>query len=172
MAQQPPKKPLPSVFDWRRQVLQMVVFVGFIAALGYAVSQGSFDYMSNAVDLTVEPNRTDVAFDILEPPVIQIHVKLKNNTAAPVKLTAPSPCKVLRWLIMTPAGEFVQSRGGDDLACADGVIENTLQPGQMIEEFYPIALLKERFPASGQYQAVVRYWGYEQNFTFSVKLSQ
>jgi hypothetical protein len=164
------KRPLPGIFDWRRQVLQMVVFVGFIAALGYAVSQGSFDYMSNEVTLSIEPNRTLVDFASSEPPVIQLHVKLKNNTSQDVDLEAESPCKILKWVVLNSALDLVQARGGKEVECPDQPTHETLAPGKELEEFYALELTPSRFSASGDYQAHVKYWGYKAVVPFSVKL--
>jgi hypothetical protein len=167
VADRPP--PIPGIFDWRRQVLQMVIFVGFIAALGYAASQGSFDYMSNEVTLTVEPNRTLVDFASSEPPVIQLHVKLKNNTSKLVELEAQSPCKILQWVVLTDAQEFVQARTGKETECPDQPTRQTLSPGQQFEEYYALILTPARFDKEGKYQAHVRYWGYRTQIDFSVK---
>ncbi len=162
--------PRPGIFDWRRQVLQMIVFVGFIAALGYAVSQGSFDYMSNEVTLTIEPNRTQVDFASREPPVIQLHVKLKNNTNDAVTLEAESPCKILKWVVLNTALDLVQARGGKEVECPNQPLRQTLAPGQEIEEFYTLELTPSRFTVSGDYQAHVKYWGYKSVVPFSVKV--
>jgi len=163
-----PNQPAPSLFDWRRQVLQMIIFVGFIAALGYAVSKGSFDYMSNEVTLTIEPNRTVVDFRSTEP-VIQLHVKLKNNTNENVILEADSPCKVLQWVILTSAHEFVEARSGKDSECPDRPIRKTLEPGKEIEEIYALILTPERFELAGQYEAHMKYWGYKTQLDFSIR---
>lgn len=162
------RPPTPSLFDWRRQVLQMIIFVTFVATLGYAVSKGAFDYMSNEVTLSIEPNRTAVDFASSEPPVIQLHVKLKNNTSEKVVLDADSPCKVLQWVVLTDAREFVQARSGKETECPDQPIHQTLQPGQQLEEFYALILNPERFDSAGTYQAHVRYWGYRTEIDFSV----
>jgi hypothetical protein len=164
-----PSPPTPSLFDWRRQILQMIIFIGFIAALGYAVSKGSFDYMSNEVTLTIEPNRTLVDFGSSEPPVIQLHVKLKNNTNENVTLAADSPCKVLEWVVLTSGHEFVQARSGKEAECPDQPIRQTLEPGKELEEFYALILGPERFETAGQYEAHVKYWGYKTQINFSVK---
>ncbi len=167
-----PNPPTPSLFDWRRQVLQVIVFVGFIAALGYAVSKGSFDYMSNEMTLTVEPNRTIVDFGSSEPPVIQLHVKLKNNTNESVTLESASPCKVLEWVVLSSAHEFVQARSGKEAECPDRIIHQTLEPGKELEEFYALILGPERFETAGQYEAHVKYWSYKAQVDFSVKLKK
>jgi len=163
--------PRPGIFDWRRQVLQMIIFVAFIAALGYAVSQGSLDFMANEVTLTVEPNRTEVDLGSSTPPVIQLHVKLKNNTGAAVALEADSPCKLLKWIVIAlPSGDLVQARGGPEVQCPDQPTKHTLQPGEEIEEFYPLELIPARYSASGAYQAHVKYWGYTTIVPFAVKV--
>jgi len=163
--------PRPGIFDWRRQVLQMIIFVAFVAALGYAVSRGSLDYLANEVTLTVEPNRTEVDLTSSEPPVIQLHIKLKNNTGADVPLEAESPCKVLKWIVLAlPSMDLIQARGGPEVECPDQPIHQTLAPGQEIEEFYALALIPARYTTSGAYQAHLKYWGYKAIVPFAVKV--
>ena len=162
------KPPIPSLFDWRRQVLQMVIFVAFIAALGYAVSTGSFDYMSNEVTVSIEANRTTVDFNSTEPPVIQLHVKLKNNTDQPVTLNADSPCKVLKWVVLDSAHELVEARGGKESECPDQPIQQTVEPGRELEEFYALILTPARYATAGKYEAHVKYWGYKDVVAFTV----
>jgi hypothetical protein len=149
----------------------MVMFVAFIAALGYAASRGAFDYMANEVTLTIEANRTTVDFASREPPVIQLHVKLKNNTDKSVTLEADSPCKILKWVVLSaPARDLVQARGGKEVECPDQPLRQNLAPGQQIEEFYALVLTPERFAAAGDHEAHVKYWGYTAVVPFSVKL--
>ena len=161
----------PGIFDWRRQVLQMVIFVAFIAALGFAVSRGSFDFMSNEVTLTIEPNRGLVDLGSNEPPVIQLHIKLKNNTGSDVQLEAESPCKILKWIVLAvPSMDLIQGRGGREVECPDQPIKQTIVPGQEIEEFYALELIPARYAAAGEYQAHIKYWGYTTIVPFAVKL--
>ena len=163
--------PRPGIFDWRRQVLQMVIFVAFIGALGYAVSKGSFDFMANEVTLTIEPNRTVVDLGSSEPPVIQLHIKLKNNTGKDVELEAESPCKILKWIVLAaPSMDLMQARGGKEVECADQPIKHTLQPGQELEEFYAMELIPARYTTAGDYQAHIKYWGYKTVVPFQIKL--
>ena len=160
--------PRPGIFDWRRQVIQTVIFVAFVAALGFAVSRGAFDYMSNEVTLTIEANRTDVDFNAAEPPVIQLHVKLKNNTSQTVTLNADSPCRVLQWVVLTSEGEFVEARSGEETKCADQAMHHTLVPEKELEEFYALILTPDRYATAGKYEAHVKYWGYKSVVPFSV----
>lgn len=163
--------PRPGIFDWRRQVLQIIFFVAFVAALGYAASQGSFDFLENEVSLTVVPNRTLVDFGASEPPVIQLHVKLKNNTNNPVTLEAESPCKVIKWVILAaPSMDMVQARGGAEVACPDQPIRRQFEPGQEIEEFYALELNPVRFSTAGDYQIHIKYFGYTAIVPFEVKV--
>ena len=163
--------PRPGIFDWRRQILQIVIFVVFIAALGYAASQGGLDYLSNEVTLTVEANRTEVDLASSEPPVIQLHIKLKNNTGADVPLEAESPCKILKWIVLAlPSMDLVQARGGPEVGCPDEAIHETLAPGKEVEEFYALALIPDRYRTSGAYQAHVKYFGYKAIVPFAVKV--
>lgn len=163
--------PRPGIFDWRRQVLQMIIFVAFIAALGYAASQGSLDFLENEVSLVVVPNRTVVDFGAPEAPVIQLHVKLKNNTGNNVTLEAESPCKIIKWVILAaPSMDLVQARGGEEVACPDQPIRKTFAPGQEIEEFYALELNPSRFTTAGDYQIHIKYFGYTAIVPFEVKV--
>lgn len=162
--------PRPGIFDWRRQVLQVIIFVAFVGALGYAASKGSFDFLENEVSLTVVPNRTVVDFGANEPPVIQLQVKLKNNTGSDVTLEAESPCKVIKWVILAaPSMDLVQARGGAEVACPDQTIRRAFVPGQEIEEFYALELNPSRFSTAGEYQIHIKYFGYTAVVPFQVK---
>lgn len=163
--------PRPGIFDWRRQVLQTIIFVAFIAALGYAVSQGALDFMANEVTLTVESNRDVVDFGAKEPPVIQLHLKLKNNTDKLVALEAESPCKILKWIVLAiPSMDLVQGRGGKEVECPDQPIKHTLSPGEQVEEFYAVELIPARCTAAGDYQIHLKYWDHKAIVPFQVKL--
>ena len=160
--------PRPGIFDWRRQVMQTVIFVAFVAALGYAVSRGAFDYMSNEVTLTVDANRTSVDFNSPAPPQILLHVKLKNNTEKLTTLNADSPCRILQWVVLTEAHEFVEARSGRETQCQDQPLRNSLAPGQELDEIYALTLTPDRYLAAGNYEAHVRYWGYKTIVPFAV----
>jgi hypothetical protein len=148
--------------------MQTVIFVAFVAALGFAVSRGALDYMANEVTLTIEPNRTVVDFNSSDAPEIQLHVKLKNNTADPVTLDAASPCKILQWVVLSEGHEFVEARSGRETECQDQPIHKKLEPGQELEEFYVLRLTADRFTTAGKYEAHVRYWGLKTLINFSV----
>lgn len=163
--------PRPGIFDWRRQVLQVIIFVAFIGALGYAASQGGLDFLENEVSLVVVPNRTVVDLGAKEPPVIQLQVTLKNNTGSDVTLEAESPCKVIKWVILaSPSMDLIQARGGTEVACPDNPIRRTFVPGQKIEEFYALQLNPSRFRTAGEYQIHIKYFGYKAVVPFEVKL--
>jgi len=151
--------------DVRRYLLWAVIWVAFVAALGYAATHGGLDFLENDVHLSVEPNRDSVVLLGKEPAVIQVKVTLRNNTRDAVTLTAPSACKVFRWQIFSRDAELVQSKTNED-SCPEGEISAILPSGQTVQEFYSIVLAPQRYSAGQDYQVRYWYWGHEGAFEF------
>jgi hypothetical protein len=160
-----PQSPPP---DWRRYILLTVIWVAFIAALGYAASNGSLGFLENAVTATAEPNRDRVTLKSGEPAVIQVKVSLRNNTRNQVTLTAPTACKVFRWQIFDRAGDMVQSVIPKD-TCPQSPVTAYLPAGEASEEFYAIVLEAQRYRAGDDYLVHYWYWGYEGEFQFKAE---
>jgi hypothetical protein len=116
----------------------------------------------------VEANRDSVALTGKTPPVIEVKIRLRNNTGKTATFRAPSACKVFRWQIFDTGGSQVQARY-DPRGCPDIEVTTQLAPGQQIEEFYSIPLAVERFKPGEKYMANVRYWDQEAQFTFATE---
>ncbi len=151
--------------SWRQYAFRAILWVAVVGSLAYAASTGSFDFIENAVSLRLEPNRDAVQLTGSVPPVIEVKVALKNNTANPAALTAPSACKVFRWQIFSRSGEMVQTRVSDT-KCPEMAVSAGLATGAMLEEIYSITLVPGRYVVGQDYQVRVWYWGYEGEFQF------
>jgi hypothetical protein len=160
-----PQAPKP---DWRRYLLWSVIWVTFIAALGYAASQGSLGFLENAVVVTAEPNRDTVKLGSSEPAVIQVKVNLRNSTSKPAPLNAPSACKIFRWQIFARSGDLVQTVVPKD-DCPQTPVAVTLGSGAHVEEFYAIVLEAHRYKPGEDYLVSYQYWGYEGEFQFKAE---
>jgi hypothetical protein len=160
MTPTPPQQP-----DWRRYLLWAVIWVAFVAALGYAAKEGELDFLQNDVHLALEANRDRVALADKTPPVIEVKVSLRNNTKDPVTLSAASACKVFRWQIFARSGEMMQSKTNEE-SCPPGEVSAVLPSGQKVEEFYSIALETQRYRKGEDYQVRYWYWSYEGAFEF------
>jgi len=158
--------PTPGQADWRRYILWAGIWVSFIAALGYAASDGGLGFLENDVSLSLEANRDSVPLSRQEPAVIQVKVTLRNNTSKAVTLKAPSACKMFRWQIFNRSGEMVQSKTANEEICPGTEVSAILPPGQKLEEFYSIALVARRYTPGQDYLVQARYWGYEGEFQF------
>ena len=157
-----PQSPPP---DWRQYMLRAVIWVAFIGALGYAAANGGLGFLENDVHLAVEPNRDSVKLTGDVPPVIQVKVTLRNNTAKEVALTAKSACKIFRWQVFARTGDLVQSWVNDE-QCPDKEVSAILPSGQTLEEFYSIALKADRYEADHDYLVQYQYWNREGEFQF------
>ena len=160
-----PQAPKP---DWRRYLLWSVIWVTFIAALGYSASQGGLGFLENAVVVSAEPNRDTVKLQGAEPTVIQVKVNLRNNTSKQATLNAPTACKVFRWQIFARTGELVQTVVPQD-TCPQSPVTAYLPAGEHVEEFYSIVLEAQRYEAGHDYLVSYQYWGYEGEFQFKAE---
>lgn len=160
-----PQAPPP---DWRRYLLWALIWVAFIAALGYSASQGGLGFLENAVVVTAEPNRDTVKLQAAVPAVIQVKVNLRNSTSKQATLTAPTACKIFRWQIFARSGELVQTVVPND-TCPQTPVTAYLPSGEQVEEFYAITLEPNRFEAGQDYLVSYQYWGYEGEFQFKAE---
>ena len=165
MASPLPQAPQP---DWRRYLLWALIWLAFIASLGYAASTGGLSFLENAVVVSAEPNRDRVPLQGKEPAVIQVKVSLRNSTADAVRISAPSACKIFRWQIFDRAGDMIQSVIPED-TCPHREAAANLPAGQSVEEFYSIALEEHRFTPGHDYLVHYWYWGYEGEFQFKAE---
>lgn len=159
-----PHAPAP---DWRRYVLWMLIWVSFIAALGYAASEGGLGFLENAVSVTAEANRDRVKLDG-EAPVIEVKVRLTNNTSEIAVLHAGTACKIFRWQIFARSGDMVQTKLNEEV-CPPTEVSANLASGEKVEEFYSIVLERHRYRAGDDYLVRYWYWGYEGEFQFTAE---
>lgn len=164
MGQNLPHAPAP---DWRRYVLWMLIWVAFVAALGYAAANGGLGFLENDIHLAAEPNRDRVALNG-DSPVIEVKVLLRNNTRETVTLKAASACKMFRWQVFNRAGDMVQSKVSED-NCPTTEVSAILPPGEKLEEYYALALVPTRYRAGEDYLVRYWYWGYEGEFQFAAE---
>jgi hypothetical protein len=160
-----PQAPKP---DWRRYLLWSLIWITFIAALGYSASQGGLGFLENAVVVQAEPNRDTVKLKGAEPAVIQVKVTLRNSTSKPATLVAPTACKIFRWQIFARSGDLMQSVIPKD-NCPQTEVSANLASGNAVEEFYSIVLEAHRYTAGEDYLVVYQYWGYEGEFQFKAE---
>ena len=160
-----PQAPKP---DWRRYLLWSLIWVVFIAALGYSASQGGLGFLENAVVVQAEPNRDTVKLNSAEPAVIQVKVTLRNSTSKTTTLVAPSACKIFRWQIFARSGDLVQNVIPKD-NCPQTEAAANLPSGQSVEEFYAIVLESHRYTPGEDYLVQYQYWGYEGEFQFKAE---
>lgn len=149
-------------------MLWSVIWISFIAALGYSASQGGLAFLENAVVVQAEPNRDTVKLQSAEPPVIQVKVTLRNSTSKTAALVAPSACKIFRWQIFSRSGNLIQNVVPKD-NCPQTEAAANLPPGQSVEEFYAIVLEAHRYTPGEDYLVLYQYWGYEGEFQFKAE---
>jgi hypothetical protein len=149
-------------------MLWSLIWIAFIAALGYSASQGGLGFLENAVVVEAEPNRDAVKLKSAEPAVIQVKVKLRNSTSKTATLVAPSACKIFRWQIFARSGNLIQNVVPKD-DCPPVEASANLPSGQSVEEFYAIVLEAHRYTPGEDYLVQYQYWGYEGEFQFKAE---
>lgn len=97
---------------------------------------------------------------------LPVIVQLVNRTDAAVKLVADAPCKIFRFVVTTPSGEFIQAMPQQE-QCNDPTTERILASGEMLEEIRQIPLDTARY-APGEYRVRVKFWGHQAGASFQL----
>lgn len=98
---------------------------------------------------------------------LPVIVQLVNRTDAAVKLVADGPCKIFRFVVTTPGGEFVQAMRQGETDCTENVTERMLGAGEILEEIRQIPLDTARY-APGDYAVRVKFWNHQASASFEL----
>jgi len=77
----------------------MIIFVTFVAALGYAVSAARSTIMANEGTLTIEAKPHRSRLHSTAPPKFSFTSSEEQRTGEHGLLDADSPCKILQWVV-------------------------------------------------------------------------
>ena len=150
-------------------LLWAVIWVSFIAALGYAASNGGLGFLENAVTVTAEPNRDTVKLQGAgtrgHPSQSQPAQQHPNQAT----LTAPTACKVFRWQIFARAGDLVQSVVPKD-TCPQSPVTAYLPVRRSMRRVLCDRARSTALPAPATTTSChYQYWGYEGEFQFKAE---
>ena len=142
--------------------LMVVVSVSFVA---YMMLTERFN-PDEPVALTISVTQAAPAAPSA-PIVLRIDARITNNSDNLVTLTAPTPCDIFRWSILSPASELVQTR--PEQVCVQLLMTAELAGEHHHDENFTIELDPTRVHAGGDYQLMVNYWGYEARTPLSIE---
>lgn len=88
---------------------------------------------------------------------LDVQVQLINNTDSLIQLTAPTPCKVFKWVLLDSRRDFVQAKGEE--ICPQVVMQATLEGNHNTTEGFVIDIDATRLRPDSSYELHVSYWG-------------
>ncbi len=97
---------------------------------------------------------------------LPIILRLINNTDAVVTLTADSPCKIFRYVVTTPDGNFIQAVRTPEI-CTETMRQSAINGQDVIEEIRQVPLDTTRYQA-GDYSVRVKFWNYQGQASFTL----
>lgn len=144
-------------------LMAVIVILGFRMSREGRVADGEIGLEVNVPATYIAPRLDDGI-----PMLLPVRVRLVNRRETPETLTAPTACKIFRYIVLTGGGDFVQG-AGQNRACAQEAQSASIDAGEAIEELFQLPLDAARF-AAGDYKVWVRFWGYEATADFKVQL--
>ncbi|NWH08597.1 MAG: hypothetical protein HXY22_08160 [Alphaproteobacteria bacterium] len=159
--------PTPSAQnDWRQALIRIVMVFGIVASIAWYVSYNPESIGEDKVKVLIEAPASLTLPAEGEMP-LTLKVTLLNQSRVPVDLNIADPCRIFRWLVITPGdGRFVQGKLEKE-DCAAVPMIATLDPGRQTSEEFTLPLDARRFSA-GTYELRVEYWGTQGAHTFTV----
>lgn len=88
---------------------------------------------------------------------IDVAVQLVNNTDNTLQLTAPTPCKVFKWVLVDSRRDFVQAK--PDEVCPQVLMQATLEGNHNVTENFVLNIETRRLRPDTSYELRVSYWG-------------
>ena len=101
--------------------------------------------------------------DVTPLPVV---LRLVNNTAETMPLTADGPCKIFRFFVTTKEGSFIQAMRAPEV-CNEAQTRAAITEQDVIEEIRQVPLDSKRYSA-GDYALRVKFWNYEGEAAFTL----
>jgi len=129
----------------------LILFVA-VLGIGLSVEYGYVD-LGNETEVTLETQTFPRNGDIIP---LQVTVQLVNRTENLLELTAPSPCKVFKWVLVDSRREFVQAK--HDEACPQVVMNATLEGNHNTTETFMLDIDATRLRDDTSYELRVSYW--------------
>lgn len=97
---------------------------------------------------------------------LPVVLRLVNNTADTMPLTADGPCKIFRYFVTTTEGGFVQAARAPEI-CEETQTRAAIAEQDVIEEIRQVPLDSNRYQP-GKYVLRVKFWNYEGTASFTL----
>ncbi|MBO6542414.1 MAG: hypothetical protein JJ939_11130 [Alphaproteobacteria bacterium] len=132
----------------------LLMFI-FVAGIWIAYSTGAINFEEDAaVKVTAEPGAQTG-----ETIPLNVTVQLINNTDSLMELTAPSPCKVFKWVLVDSRRDFVQAKREE--MCPQVLMQATLEGNHNTTENFVLEIDPKRLSPNSSYELRVSYWNIE-----------
>jgi hypothetical protein len=136
-----------------RMMSSSFILFAAIIIIGLALEYGYVD-LGNENEVVLELQALPRNGDIIP---LQVSVQLINRTDNLLELTAPSPCKVFKWVLVDSRREFVQAKR--EAACPQVVMNATLEGNHNTTETFTLDIDATRLRDDTSYELRVSYWG-------------
>lgn len=132
----------------------LLMFV-FVAGIWIAYASGAINFEEDSVvKVTAEP-----AAQTGDTIPLHVTVQLINNTDSLMELTAPTPCKVFKWVLVDSRRDFVQAKPEE--VCVQVLMQATLEGNHNTTEEFVLDIDAKRLSPNTSYELRVSYWGIE-----------
>ncbi|MEQ9518045.1 MAG: hypothetical protein RLN89_01260 [Parvibaculum sp.] len=129
----------------------LLMFV-FVAGIWIAYSSGAINFEEDAaVKVTAEPGP-----QVGDTIPLNVTVQLINSTESLMELTAPSPCKVFKWVLVDSRRDFVQAKPEE--ICPQVLMQATLEGNHNTTESFVLDINATRLRPDTSYELRVSYW--------------
>ena len=129
----------------------LIIFVAIIV-IGVSVEYGFVD-LGNETEVTLEINVLPRVGDTIP---LDVTVQLINRTDEVLQLSAPTPCKVFKWLLLDSNREFVQAKSEE--ICPQVIMSATLEGNHNTSENFILNIDAKRLRSDSSYELHVSYW--------------
>ena len=136
-----------------RMMSSSFILFAAIIGIGLAVEYGYVD-MGNENEVVLELQAFPRTGDVIP---LEVNVQLVNRTDNLLQLTAPSPCKVFKWVLVDSRREFVQAKPEE--ICPQVVMNATLEGNHNTTETFMLEIDATRLRNDTSYELRVSYWG-------------
>ena len=151
---------MPNMMLTTLALIIVIAGIGYLSRDDGRIGAGEIGLQLGVpVEHMLTPERATQALPVI--------VQLVNRTNAAVKLTADGACKIFRFVVTTPDGEFIQAMRQGQTDCTENVTERMLAAGEILEEIRQIPLDTTRY-APGAYMVRVKFWNHQASAPFEL----
>lgn len=149
---------LPQDGPLRPWLLRGALVVALVAGIAIYVARNPDAIGEARVALEIRADKAVALGSGPEVP-LAVSITLVNRTELDADLRAPNACAVLRWLLLTEEGAFVQSKLPEE-DCPQVSLAAVLAAGGEERQELTLALDRRRL-VPGRYVLKMQFWGHE-----------